>query len=299
MQIADEATKQRLLSCAGAGAGGFLTAPPVSNDLRMGAAVFIDAVRFRLGIRSINAAKIKSTHVCLCNKVHDQNNLMSDIICCPKAGGSSWIRRHDIPKNKFAEIARQSGHSVTVESRVGDDERRYRTDVTINDFHGSAKAELDFAVTHPLSKGNLQRRCIQGIAAEAYAKKKVKESGLRSIHAPDVFIPAIFDTYGLIHPELVKVIHTLAENHINQSATDAGYSVEQRMMLKGVVVNGFMQRLSIAVMKGVVYNIDGAAKAILRNNGRDLQRKGSLTTGRSEVLLSSALRAQFDSLDVT
>ena len=91
-------------------------------------------------------------------------------------------------------------------------------------------------------------------------------------------------------------IRSIPENHIDQSATDAGYSEEQRRALKGVVVSGYIQLLSVAVMKGVVYNLDAAAKAIIRNNGKDSQPRGLLTTGRAEILLSSALRAQFDGL---
>ena len=94
----------------------------------------------------------------------------------------------------------------------------------------------------------------------------------------------------------MDVLHTLAENHIDQSATDAGYSEEHRRALKGVVVSGYVQLLSVAMMKGVVYNLDAAAKAIIRNNGKDSQTRGLLTTGRAEILLSSAFRAQFDGL---
>ena len=121
MQRADESTKRRLLSCAGPGAGGFLLAHPVRPDLQMGPAVIIDSVLFRLGVKGINVAKIRPTDRCQCGKVHDYNNLVSEIICCPKAGGHTWILLHDIPKLKLAEIARQAGFSTKVESRVGSD----------------------------------------------------------------------------------------------------------------------------------------------------------------------------------
>ena len=100
----------------------------------------------------------------------------------------------------------------------------------------------------------------------------------------------------MVHYSFRNVLHSLADNHINQSATDAGYSEENRKIIKGAVVNNYSQLLSVAAMKGIVYNIDRAAKVIIRHNGRDLSRRGSLTTGRAEVLLSSALGADFDSV---
>ena len=57
-----------------------------------------------------------------------------------------------------------------------------------------------------------------------YAKLKMRGPGASCVHAPDIFIPAIIESYGLVHNDLRKVLHSLAESHISQSVSDDGFS---------------------------------------------------------------------------
>ncbi len=71
--------------------------------------------------------------------------------------------------------------------------------------------------------------------------------------APDVFIPCIMETFGLIHSNLQTVLSNNDEARIYLSAKDAGYSVQQQALLKGAVINNYYELMSVALMKGVAF----------------------------------------------
>ena len=52
----------------------------------------------------------------------------------------------------------------------------------------------------------------------------------------------------------------------------------------------------MAAIKGVVFNIDAAAKRILRNNGGKIT-SGGITRSRAETILGSAFRAELAGFD--
>ena len=115
--------------------------------------------------------------------------------------------------------------------------------------------------------------------------------GARNVTAPDIFVPAIFETFGLVHHDLRKNLSHLAESHIYQSVTDTGISCEQKGILKGVIVNEYYQLLSVALMKGIVLNINNAAQRVLQHNGRlKGGGRGSLSTARAQGLIGRAER---------
>ncbi len=53
-------------------------------------------------------------------------------------------------------------------------------------------------------------------------------------------------------------------------------------------MKNYYQLISVAAIKGVMLNLDAAAKRILRHNGKSLTG-GGLTRGRAEIILGSAL----------
>ena len=253
LENANEIEKRRLLSCSGPMAGAFINASLCRSDLRLSPATFIDAIRHQLGIKTLNMAKLSSNSICLCGKTHDPESI-NELLCCSRAAGSSWSLRHDLPKLKLAQIARQAGFSVTVEKVVGKNGRKFRTDVSINDYQfrscpegpvNTCKAEIDFSITCPTSKSNLARPCLRGIAAAKKAELKMASGGSQSLHGSDIFIPAIIETYGLCNYNLKSLLNNIAENQIFMSATDVGFSDYQKGKVKGVIVNNYYQLINI------------------------------------------------------
>ena len=269
--------RHRLLSCSGPVAGAWLNGPPVRKDLALIPATFVSGVRYHLNIMPKCLEPLRDTRLtCACGQWHDPSD-PRNILCCRRAGGGTWIRRHDTVKFKFVDIAKSAGHSVSVERHVNEHGFE-RSDVSVNDFAPSwssvhepafrVRAEFDFAITDPTSATNVKRRCTQGIAATKYAEKKVKESVNKGIHPPDIFIPAIVETYGLFHIELRKALSSIAENHIYQSNSDAGFSDSEWSALKGATLSGYYQLLSVAAVRGVVESMNRAAWRILIRHGK-------------------------------
>ena len=221
----------------------------------------------------------------------------SEILSCSHVGGPSWIQRHNRPALKCAEIARKAGLVTVVEKRVGFTDRS-RVDVTLMDYveHRDVEnhpvtqktAHLDFAVTNPTGPSNRSRRLMRGASAKAYAKKKMHSPGANQVMAPDVFIPCIMETFGLIHSNLQTVLSNIAESHIYLSAKDAGYSVQQQALLKGAIINNYYELMSVALMKGVVHNIHNAVRVLLRKTDVRRGRGPPLTTARGWGIIATA-----------
>jgi hypothetical protein len=292
----------RLLSASGPMAGGWLTASPVRADLCLNPSECVDACRYRLNVPLINVSRLADTSIlCACGKHHCPSDPDS-LNCCSKACGIYRIRRHDAVKFKVGSIAKTAGHAVKYEQRVCPDGVHYRTDLSIEDYVSAnrngtydtsvrVRAHLDFAVTDPTGKTNVSKARIQGISANKYAARKEKGEGAARIRTPDVFIPAIMETYGLAHIAFRKLLHSIAETHLIQSASGVGFSDEQYSMLKGIVVNGYYQLISVAAVKGVVNCLDRAAQRILAGHGRKAGRGPPMTHARAECLIGSSIRA--------
>ena len=298
--------QRRLLSASGPMAGAWLTAPQVRADLRLSPAEFIDAVRYRLGVPGLNVSRLADPSlVCACGKHHDPAD-PGGLNSCARACGPSWIRRHDAIKSKIGALAKGAGLSVSFEERVGSGAGRARTDLTISDFvplwsddgspSNSCKVQIDFAVTDPTGPTNSKLRCVQGAAATKYAALKMGSPGAACVHAPDIFIPAIIETYGLVHADLRKVLQSLAESQISQSVTDAGLSDQQRDTLKGVVVNSFYQLVSVVAVRGVVRCLDFAARNILARHGRKKDSRALLSSARAQCMIGGRERADASGL---
>jgi hypothetical protein len=291
--------KRRILSAGGHGAGAFLTAFPVRPDLAIEPLVFVDALCLRIGIPLKCLLSIPLETVCACGKIHDYTT-PSDIISCTRVGSSSWVQRHNRPALKLAEIARKAGHVVTVEKRVGVFDKS-RVDVTINDYVpmrndngqpiGMCNAHLDFAVTNPTNASNSALQLVRGKSAQAYAVKKMRSPGALNVMAPDVFVPCILETFGLVHYDLRKVLSNLAESHIYLSVRDAGYTAQQLGYLKGAIMNEYQQLMSVSLMKGVVCNIQSAARNICRKADRVQGRGMPITTARAWCMIGAAERS--------
>ena len=138
---------------------------------------------------------------------------------------------------------------------------------------------------------NLTRSCHQGMAASAYAAKKIREAGEKDIvlQEPDRFLPAIMETAGFMHGDLRAALYDIAIRHVDISVTDTALSKEQRHSLIGITLSGYYQRMSVALMKGVNANIQRAVKLILVHNGRSTT-SSSLTNGRAHLLVSGSDR---------
>ena len=175
---------------------------------------------------------------------------------------------------------------VTVNEQSG---QRLRTDVSILDY-GEKKAQLDFAITDPTRRS--VKRVVQGAAATETANRKVRESKEKFPDLDpydDLFVPAIMETYGLMHTDLRKVLRTLAEKRLSQSGMDTSFSPEEQSILIGVVMNNLYQEVSVAAMRGIVVSMRWAADKIKAYNARGLG--GSVVTGtRAEEMVGAALR---------
>ena len=98
------------------------------------------------------------------------------------------------------------------------------------------------------------------------------------------------ETYGLAHIEFRQMLNSIAETHICQSNSDNGFSLKEHSTLKGMIINGYYQLLSVAAVKGVVNCLDRAALRILHRHGRRSGRGPPLTHARAEALLGSSIR---------
>ena len=299
----------RLLSSSGPAAGGFLTAPTCRPDNRMKPNAFVTAVHYRLGINPLAVANIPVNAVCRCGKVHDYSS-PKDIINCNQAGGCTWIARHNYPARTFARIAKEAGHTVLMEEKTGGIFNNGKVDVSILDFvkeplknkKGSVQgskvcAHFDFRVTDPTNKSNSAGRSFRGKAADKHAKEKYSSAGALHVMAPDIFIPAILETYGLVHIDLRKALFCIAENHIYQSVKDNGFSDDDKNILKGIIVNEYYQRLSVSLMKGIAMNIQTSARIVMKNNlGGYSRRAPPLTHARAQAKLGAKERGESSGL---
>ena len=176
--LLSEVGKRRLLSASGPGAGAWLPVLPARADFRMENCDFVDAVRYRLGIVPACMDFMRDcSMLCMCGKWHDPAD-PAQMMCCKRAGGGSNVHRHNVTRDKLAQLARNSGFSVlveevTVQEQSGD---RLRTDVSILDYAKWKKAQLDVKLTDPTMPSMLDTRLVQGTAAAAAAQRKVTES---------------------------------------------------------------------------------------------------------------------------
>ena len=157
------------------------------------------------------------------------------MMCCPKAGGGCVWFRHNVVRDTVAEEAKAAGYSVLVEEVTvnGQSGQHLRTDVSILDY-GRKKAQLDFAITDPTRRS--VKRVVQGAAATETANRKIRESKEKFPDLDpydDVFVPAIMETYGLMHTDLRKVLRTLAEKRLSKSGMDTSFSTEEQSILLG------------------------------------------------------------------
>jgi len=298
MRLGSRKDKHRLLSASAPGAGGFLNASLVRFDTRFESNDFVDVVLIRMGINPSYMEKLDPTHVCPCGKVHDYSDI-SEVLCCRCAGGTGWYARHDRPKFCIKKIAEEAGHSVKLEKVVSTDGRRFRTDVSILDYAVRDKegdivdeyvAQLDVSVTCEQSKTILEKKEIkQGMAANERAKTKMTSNGALALQAPDRFIPCILETHGLLHKDLRVVLKTIARSYAEQSVKDGGYDDWMRNAIIAQVINGYYQRISVALMKGLLINIRKAVNTILRYNNCDVEQSRKMTAGRTENIVGNIL----------
>jgi hypothetical protein len=288
--LSDEG-KRRLLSASGPGAGAWLTALPTRGDFRTSSANFVHAVRLRLGIVPACMEDLRDqSMVCECGQWHDPAH-PAQMMCCPKAGGGCVWFRHNVVRDTVAKEAKAVGYSVLVEEVTvnGQSGQHLRTDVSILDY-GRKKAHLDFAVTDPTRRS--VKRVVQGAAATETANRKIRESKEKFPDLDpydDVFVPAIMETYGLMHTDLRKVLRTLAEKRLSKSGMDTSFSTEEQSILLGSVMNSLYQKVSVAAMRGIVVSMRRAADKIKAYNARGLG--GSLVSNaRAEEMVGAALR---------
>ena len=110
-----------------------------------------------------------------------------------------------------------------------------------NEVIGTCHVHFDLAVTCEQSGTNLTRSCLQGMAASAYAAKKIREAGEKDIvlQEPDRFLPAIMETAGFMHGDLRAALYDIAIRHVDISVTDTALSKEQRHSLIGITLSGY------------------------------------------------------------
>jgi hypothetical protein len=290
--LSDEG-KRRLLSASGPGAGSWLTALPTRGDNRMPSVEFVHAVRLRLGIVPACMEELHDQSlVCECGKWHDPAH-PAQMMCCPKAGGGCVWLRHNRLRDKVASLAQEAGLSVRVEEVTVNEQsgQRLRTDVSILDYgRNGKKAHVDFAVTDPTRRS--VKRVVQGAAATETANRKIRESKEKFPDLDpydDVFVPAVMETYGLMHTDLRKVLRTVAEKRLSKSGMDTSFSPEEQSILLGSVLNSVYQQVSVAAMRGIVVSMRRAADKIKAYNARGLG--GSMVTNaRAEEMVGAALR---------
>ena len=116
------------------------------------------------------------------------------------------------------------------------------------------------------------------------------------IHEPDRFVPAIMDTYGLMHVDLRTILKSFADNQLDNSGKDFGFSFDVRDVLKGVIINGFYQLISVALVRGVTNNINNAALRILKHNNR-APAKPPIPRSKLEMMYHGAKRREGSSFD--
>ena len=181
-----------------------------------------------------------------------------------------------------------------------------RTDVVVYDYRDrdskgdpdgpSFKLQIDVAVTSVDKQSDIKGPVLQGRAANMKAKSKMNSNGAKWIHEPDRFVPAIMDTYGLMHVDLRTILKSFADNQLDNSGKDFGFSFDVRDVLKGVIINGFYQLISVALVRGVTNNINNAALRILKHNNR-APAKPPIPRSKLEMMYHGAKRREGSSFD--
>ena len=153
-----------------------------------------------------------------------------------------------------------------------------------------SRVEFDFAVTDPTGMTNINKPLVQGIAVNHYAIRKMNGDGAKNVHAPDIFLPMVMDSFGLAHNNFRSVLHSIADTHLT-SVSDTGFSTKEYNMLKGIIVNNYSQLISVAAVKGSVNCLNRAAQRVFSRHALKVRRRGSpLSYARAECLIGASLR---------
>jgi hypothetical protein len=281
-RVLSDGDKARLLSCSGTGAAGWLTAIPYAASLTFTNEEFRLAALLRLGLDIPICAAAKK---CICGNLMDSRGYHALSKC---AKGGWWQARHDRLVDTVIDVFREAGFQVEKEvpGAFGSDKRR--ADVQVGRFVDGGVLLGDVSVTSVVDGDGAPRvnaAAVRGSACQACEQHKTSKYAARAqahdaaaVAAADIssavlrpvstvaviqqeaallpngvlFTPLVFETFGLMGPQLLMVLRKIA-NHVSLDAR------KRNGMRAGDFVQSFqyraMQKLSVALQKGNVLSL--------------------------------------------
>ena len=275
---ADDRTKARLLSVSGCGSGAFLTCIPVDARYTLSRQQMLTGMRYRLGLPMPGARQLQGRR-CLCGSLAADGEDMTGehILSCQHVGSKFHGQRGTPLELCTRGIFVDAGYATARQVVVGSEEEK--TDVTVFNFpvfgcfdlpDKDAGENTNFATTELHIDNTVVAACCDAALARGSSRKRgayAHHAAMQKIkkYADKVpsFSPGAVETHGYINAEFKKLLHHTAECHIYQSAMDAGLAAGERKLLKGFIINGYYQRISVAVVKGVATALRLATSAVL------------------------------------
>lgn len=249
-QEASSESRARMLSCAGAGAGAWITAIPTSSELVMLDSAYQFAQRLRLGLPPSDALPDK----CACgSRVASYPN---HFLVCQLLKASGATARHDRVVRVFAAVAREAGAVVDVEPRTDGD--RPDAEITWPDAidlvdvsvtHAGASALNHGAAREPLRAAGVRERRKLARYANLASGLNVK------------FVPLVLETYGALAERTQDYVRKLSLARVSRPE---GRDLPDQ---SGVI----MQRLAVALQTG---------NARVQEDGLRRARRTALGVGR-------------------
>jgi len=252
-------SKVRVLSCSGTAAGSFLTAIPSSPDLSLNTLEFTTICLYRLGL-CLPLQNTLSDFQCQCGNIHES---FTSLCNCHYNGSKFAYHRHNVVRNSLAKILKKDCNFVIdLEPMAFDqnfDSTRKRNDIKVYNFPeydqkgniiSRGEVHIDVSVTNPLSLSYTSKSIKRGSAVKTRENKKINGPAAVSIKYPDSFVPAVFDSFGLMGPHFYKFIQNLSSNTVYTSIGDYSLSKVEFTLAKNAYQQQFTQKLSIALCRG-------------------------------------------------
>jgi hypothetical protein len=239
---------------------------------------------------------------------------------CSHAAGGWRTVRHDDVKAVIVELASEAGISVTSEDRATRQRNpntgradKSRTDVRLQNLIINSGELLGKPVTKMINlhidTTVVEGACptaieggshtTRGVWAEKAAHEKTEHYTTLVGARNEKFLPAAVELGGYLHPHFRKILRLMAEHVTNNAQLGTDMSKDDLNILRGTILNGYYQRISIALvdasMRCILSTVNGLSKNLPFNITNASKGDGGSTLryvrAKAQTLIGNAERA--------
>jgi hypothetical protein len=237
----------RILSCAGQHAGAFLRAIPHPHSTLMTPCEFQTACYFRLGM---NLPYLPNNLRCDCKRHPLVGNAGEHFHVCAK--GNQRQEKHNDLVIAIQHLCTMAGIATRLEPKdcFPMHPKQLRPDLRLINPRltrlspGRQDIVVDVSVTHPGTDTNVRSFCSAsrpGISAKRAEQRKEAYYDLTAAQHNLKFFPLVFESYGLLGPQLSFFLDVLLE---------AVYAKSDGYIPKSTLIDYWHKRLSVTIQRG-------------------------------------------------